>query len=123
MPKLVKVPKDLPTLKKPVNTHNHPHRVDSEDLLQVAGSFPKNVYLDTEAEAGEHLDHQPMYDTFPQQYPEPKQISGPSYQYPQGSYKNEDIPIFEVIYLNSIIELNNIPDAGVSKSHRSDRQL
>lgn len=95
-------------MKKPTSTHKHPHRVDSQDLLQVAGSFPQNVYLDSEEEAGEHLDHQPEYDSFPRQpeFPEPKQISGPSYHYPQGSFKNEDIPIFEVTCLNLDIFLN-----------------
>lgn len=76
-----------------MSTHNHPHRVDSQDLLQVAGSFPQNVYLESEEEAGEHLDNLPEYD-----FPEPKQISGPSYHYPKGSFKNEDIPIFEVTF-------------------------
>ena len=74
--------------------------MDSQDLLQVAGSFPQNVYLESEEDAGEQLDHLPEYDSFPRQneFPEPKQISGPSYHYPQGSFKNEDIPIFEVTF-------------------------
>ena len=89
-PKFVK----SPDLKKPIShSHNHPHRIDDE-LLQSAGSYPQKVYLETD-----HVDvgdvTNPVYDEYPE-FPEPKQIPESAYKYPQGTYKNQEIPIFEV---------------------------
>ena len=142
----MKGPIIVPGLKKPKahsHGHGHPHRVD-EDLLQVSGSFPQNVYLgeeeytqpeynqleyqdqeynqleyqdqeynqleyqDQQYHSKEYLQqgesgpehHDPIYETIDsyQDFPQPKQIPspGPDFHYPQKSYKNQDIPIFEV---------------------------
>ena len=120
----MKGPIIVPGLKKPkAHSHGHPHRVD-EDLLQVSGSFPQNVYLgeeeyqdqeynqleyqDQQYHSKEYLEqgesgpehHDPIYETIDsyQDFPQPKQIPspGPDFHYPQKSYKNQDIPIFEV---------------------------
>ena len=120
----MKGPIIVPGLKKPkAHSHGHPHRVD-EDLLQVSGSFPQNVYLgeeeyqdqeynqlkyqDQQYHNKEYLEqgesgpehHDPIYETIDsyQDFPQLKQIPshGPDFHYPQKSYKNQDIPIFEV---------------------------
>ena len=122
----MKGPIIVPGLKKPKahsHGHGHPHRVD-EDLLQVSGSFPQNVYLgeeeyqdqeynqleyqDQQYHSKEYLEqgesgpehHDPIYETIDsyQDFPQLKQIPspGPDFRYPQKSYKNQDIPIFEV---------------------------
>ena len=122
----MKGPIIVPGLKKPKthsHGHGHPHRVD-EDLLQVSGSFPQNVYLgeeeyqdqeynqleyqDQQYHSKEYLEqgesgpehHDPIYETIDsyQDFPQPKQIPspGPDFRYPQKSHKNQDIPIFEV---------------------------
>ena len=120
----MKGPIIVPGLKKPkAHSHGHPHRVD-EDLLQVSGSFPQNVYLgeeeyqdqeynqleyqDQQYHSKEYLEqgesgpehHDPIYETIDsyQDFPQLKQIPspGPDFRYPQKSYKNQDIPIFEV---------------------------
>ena len=120
----MKGPIIVPGLKKPkAHSHGHPHRVD-EDLLQVSGSFPQNVYLgeeeytqpeynqleyqDQQYHNKEYLEqgesgpehHDPIYETIDSypDFPQPKQIPspGPDFHYPQKSHKNQDIPIFEV---------------------------
>ena len=125
----MKGPIIVPGLKKPkAHGHGHPHRVD-EDLLQVSGSFPQNVYLgeeeyqdqeynqleyqdqqyhDQQYHSKEYLEqgesgpehHDPIYETIDsyQDFPQLRQIPspGPDFRYPQKSYKNQDIPIFEV---------------------------
>ena len=100
-------------------THNHPHRVDDDllqDMLQVSSTFPQNVYMDNDEE-DEDDDEIPAYDEYPE-LPQQKQLPQSFYQFPtsqgsynsqddsyinsmnQGSYKNQDIPIFEVSILN-----------------------
>ena len=140
----MKGPIIVPGLKKPkAHSHGHPHRVD-DDLLQVSGSFPQNVYLgeeeyqdqeynqleyqDQQYHNKEYLEqeynqqeypsqeyreqvesgpehHEPIYETIDSypDFPQPKQIPspGPDFRYPQKSYKNQDIPIFEVPHESS----------------------
>ena len=84
-------------------THNHPHRID-EDMLQVSSSFPQNIYMDTEDREDDD-DEIPAYDEYQDFAPQQKQLPPSYYQYPQqpsGSFKNQDIPIFEAS--NSFID-------------------
>jgi len=96
-PALVNNAKTSP--KKP-NTHNNPHRID-EEMIQGSSSFPQQVYIENDQEQVEN-DLEPVYDEYPD-VPETKQLPIPGYnqfpqasnQFPQGSYKNQDIPIYE----------------------------
>ena len=60
--------------------------------------YPSQEYREQEETGPEH--HDPIYETIDSypDFPQPKQIPspGPDFHYPQKSYKNQDIPIFEV---------------------------
>lgn len=90
-------PIHVPAPGKKQNSHNHPHRID-EEMIQGSSSFPQKVYIENDQEQVEN-DLEPVYDEYPE-VPEAnvqaKQLPMPGYnQFPQGSYKNQDIPIYE----------------------------
>jgi len=91
--KVKSAPIHVPAPGKKQNSHNHPHRID-EEMIQGSSSFPQKVYIENDQEQVEN-DLEPVYDEYPE-VPEAKQLPMPGYnQFPQGSYKNQDIPIYE----------------------------
>ena len=124
----MKGPIIVPGLKKPKahsHGHGHPHRVD-EDLLQVSGSFPQNVYL------GEEEYTQPEYNQLEyqdQQYHNKEYLEQ---EYPSQEYREQEEtgpehhdPIYETIdSYQDFPQLKQIPSPSPDfrypqKSHKN----
>ena len=93
-----------PKSKSPGKTksHNHQHRIDQDDFFQGVSNYPRpsQIFPDNQKSGSLNIEKEivPEFDEY-QEYLEAKQIPQNeefSYEkYPRGSYKKEDIPLYE----------------------------
>ena len=119
----MKGPIIVPGLKKPKahsHGHGHPHRVD-EDLLQVSGSFPQNVYLGEEEYQDQEYNQLEYQD---QQYHDQQYHSKEYLEQGESGPEHHD-PIYETIdSYQDFPQLKQIPSHGPDfhypqKSHKN----